>query len=392
MKVFHKPVKSIDEREPKVENFAYYSNFSEREPLLPKPQFSDSDNMNDQDTSQTTSNNSFASDTGISERGENLQINLRNNLAEYVRDSYDDKLNNFEQWIKLTVRRLEMLHDLYNMQNLTNTHEENYSLIVESKIKNLEHLQKCLDRRNAAGKTFFLLLFNLERFLSSVPSSLLISNRKICFTLCDILESWLKNSCFLEKNFNKLKQFLKAYFRDGGLIRKPGPEIPSLDSIQESWKLSLFFTEKRQTLINEKKDYFKAFYFSVLIDRLETDLQEAAFPIESLNQQGQKNISKFHDFLNKYDIPFSGPFRRFDSNNPTLVYFISSLNPSDAIINNYAPLYGCYDFELKALKLGKSQAQEFWENLEFCPYWLSHYPPWFNLDLSTLREQIQNFP
>ena len=43
MKLFHKNSKSTEEREPLDSNFTYYSNFSERSPLLPRPQFNESD-------------------------------------------------------------------------------------------------------------------------------------------------------------------------------------------------------------------------------------------------------------------------------------------------------------------------------------------------------------
>ena len=312
-------------------------------------------------------------------------------LERIVEESYPDKIIFFTEWVSLTVRRLKMLHDLYNMQNMTNTYEENFPEIIDTKVKTLVRLQTCLNRRNKAGKFYYLLLFDLERFLSNTPSSLIISNSEICSKLCTLLETWLTNACFDYKNFERLKVFLKIFFRDGMIYDKPERNNFTIRSIYFSWKNSLFSNERRQEMIDENRNFVNAFYYSVLIDRFEADLEEAAFSMKSFTQIGQSNIEKFHDFLDKYRIPYSGPFKNFEVRSPKLVYFISSLNPSDAIINNFAPIYGCYEFDLASLNLGPSDSQDFWANLDYYPYWLNHFPPWYNLGLDSLREQITNF-
>lgn len=391
MKLFQKNSKPIEEREPLNGNFTYYSNFSERSPLLPRPQFNDSDadsDISDKQTTQTPSSSPVLEpDTSY----QNESRRLRPEVVQYVRDSYYGRIENFKKYIKITIRRLKMLHDLHKLQNIVNRYEENYPDAVQSKLELLERLKSSVERRNAAGKSYFLLLFHLERFLTVTPSSLLISNSEISLTLCEILDSWLMNSCFFEKNFDRLKVFLKAYFRDGALLKTPGQTVPSLTSVYESWKTSLFYTERRQELINERQDFSNAFYFNVLKERLEADIEEAAFPMESLIEFGRSDIRKFHDFLTKHNIPFSGPFRR-ESNEPKLVYFLSSFNPSDAVVNNYSPIYGCFEFGLNSLKLGQTDAQDFFETLEINPYWLEYIPPAFNLDLIALRDQINRFP
>ena len=169
-------------------------------------------------------------------------------------------------------------------------------------------------------------------------------------------------------------------------------DIPKLEFIFEAWKNSSFFNEERLALVKEKREFSKALYFNILKDRLNADLEEAAFSLESLVQIGRANIGDFHDFLNKYDIPFSGPYRRSDSGYPRLVYFISSMNPTDSIVNNYYPLYGVYEFKLGSLNIPSEDALDYWENLDVCPYWLIHYPPLFNLALDSMREQISQLP
>ena len=59
---------------------------------------------------------------------------------------------------------------------------------------------------------------------------------------------------------------------------------------------------------------------------------------------------------------------------------------------NFAPIFGVYEFRLKSLRLGAAEAKEYWENLDFCPLWLHYYPPWYDLGLNNLREQIRQFP
>ena len=338
--------------------------------------------------SPNTPHNSISSD---SENSSGIQISP-GILEECARDSYPDELEKFKKWIKSAIRRLEMLHDLYKRQNSTNPYEDNYPELVETKIRHLTQLQGCLARRNAARKTYFLLAFDLERYLSNTPSSLIISNPTISANLCTLLQNWLQNSCFSISNYNHLKRFLKVYFKDGVIVRPQGNRNPSIFSVINSWKTSLFYDERRENMINGKRNIMKALFFSVLIDRFEADLEEAAFPLESLLKLGQKDVKYFTDFLSKYEIPFSGPFKNSDAKNPRLTYFISDLNPSDAIVNNYVPLYGSYMFNLTALQMDTHQSHKLWDTLDQSPAWLLNYPPLFVLEIDALTEQIARLP
>ena len=114
-----------------------------------------------------TPNNSFSSDSenttdtpGPDDAREN-----------FVREMYCDRLQTFKKWIHSTIRRLEMLHDLHKMQALTDRYEDNYPDLVETKIQHLQQLHASLNRRNSARKTYFLMMFDLERFLNNTPSS-----------------------------------------------------------------------------------------------------------------------------------------------------------------------------------------------------------------------------
>ena len=333
---------------------------------------------------------------------EKLQANGSKKMNEddesFNFERYWESIYQFKYWINGTVRKLRMLHDLYRAQNQTDFLIDSnmgvQSVVVQRTKKKLANLQATLAKHNSANTTYFLLLFHLERFLSNTPSSILVMIPEINDALCHLLESWLQNACFLEEKYDSFKVFLKLFFQNGIVLRnaKNTEEVPSLKTIFEFWKNSLFYTGKRRALIDQKRDYTEAFYFSCLKDQFSMDLEEAAFPLKSLTDIGQTNISEFHDFLKKYEIPFSGPYKRLDIHNPILLYFISSCNPADAIVNNNLPLYGCFEFRLKSLHLPARDAFEFWEKLEKAPYWLTHYPPIFDLTLEPLREQLDNIP
>ena len=96
----------------------------------------------------------------------------------------------------------------------------------------------------------------------------------------------------------------------------------------------------------------------------------------------------FKKFLEKYQIPSAGPYRNSDSASPRLLYFISSINPSDAIANNNFPLFGSFEFRLPLTREPSSEKRlASWRKLDTMPSWLVHYPPIFQLSLEGIRNQ-----
>ena len=313
-------------------------------------------------------------------------------LDDYVKNCYPDKLAEFTYWITQSVRKLEMLSDLVIEQAGNTTLKGHYNRdranLVNEKIRRIHELTMNVKRRNAENKTYFKLLFDLERFLSTTPSGLLISSQKLCRDLCTLLELWLDNSCFKAENYPRLKLFLREFFKNGDLLRVPINGDPPMKLIFNIWKKSLFFDEKRLELIQERRDFTKAFYFGFLMDRLDADVAEASFPLKTITELGQGNISVFHDFLVKNNIPFAGPYQAPLYWGKQIIYYLSSCNPTESVANGMAPLYGTFKFPLNSLNLPKEQALEFWGNLDLAPFWLNHFPPLFNSALDPMREQF----
>ena len=310
-------------------------------------------------------------------------------IDEYVQNSYFDKINEFKQWTRQTVRKLKMLNELSKEQNFTERYHIHLADLIEKKRRRLNELTIILARRNARNRTYYLLLFDIERFISTTPSGLLISSSILCRNLCNLLESWLDNSCFEVKNFHKFKSFLKEFFQSGVLLRAPSPGTPPMKIIYDLWKKSLFFDEDRNIMITRKRDFAKAFYFGFLMDRFDEDLKEAIFPLQTITELGRGNVSVFHDFLVRHEIPFSGPYQAPDYfGGKKLIYFLSSCDPADNFANGMAPLFGTYTFNLNSLQLPMEDAVNFWNSLEIAPFWLLHIPPIFNLSLEGIRQEF----
>ena len=312
-------------------------------------------------------------------------------LDEYVESCYSDKLVEFKHWILQSVRKLRLLNDLARAQNMTDNDSpmnDHLADIINDKNEKLNKLKLCLNRRNAAGKTFFLMLFELERFLSTTPSSLLITNSEICENFCDLLVMWLENSCFHIENYSKFKSFMMEFFKNGVLLRNVEPGNPPIKQVFKIWRKSLFFDEKRLELIHQKRDFSKALYFGFLMNRLDEDLLEASFPLKTITEVGQGNIGVFHDYLARHNIPFVGPYKAPDYWGKQIIYYISSCNPTESVANGMSPLYGTFKFPLNSLQLPKEQALNFWTNLEKSPFWLLYFPPLFNSALDPMREQF----
>ena len=310
-------------------------------------------------------------------------------LDEYVENAYLDKINEFKQWVGQTVRKLKMLNELSEVQNFTERYETHLSDLIEKKRRRLTEIGIILARRNARKRTYYLLLFDLERFLSTTPSGLLVSSPVLCRNLCDILVSWLANPCFEVQNFPKFKSFLKEFFQSGVLLRAPTPGNPPIKLIYDLWKKSLFFDETRNVMITRKRDFSKAFYFGFLMDRFDEDLKEAIFPLQTITELGRGNISVFHDFLVRHNIPYSGPYQAPDYfGGKKIIYFLSSCDPADNFANGLAPLFGSFTFNLNSLQMPMEDAVNFWNNLEIAPFWLLHIPPIFNLSLESMRQEF----
>ena len=108
----------------------------------------------------------------------------------------------------------------------------------------------------------------------------------------------------------------------------------------------------------------------------------------SILELGMMNIETLENFLCKFDIPFSGPFKRITNKGLRIQMFISAVNPVDCIVNTMIPLYGVYEFRCSCLNMTPENAQNFVNNLSLAPSWLVLYPPFFHGTVSAMKRQI----
>lgn len=314
-------------------------------------------------------------------------------LNKYVENAFPETMQKFRASVLQTTRKLRMLKSISEVQNFPENFPNFSQKLVEEKSRKLNLLLANLRRRTDSNRTYYLLLFELEFFLETTPATLIISDGNLCDKLCHLLCAWLGSPTLDSKKFRKITTFLKAYY-ENGLPSEAQSQAekfnldPDFDDILKAWKRSRFFTTDALLKIERKRDFLGAFYFDILTSKFDEALQDAAYPLQSILDLGMQNIEFFHEFLQEFEIPFSGPYQKPDSRFPRIIYFVSSCNPSDSIINSQMPLYGAFEFKLNSLQLTSEEAMEFWENLSTAPSWLTHFPPLFNLALDPIRRLL----
>ena len=312
----------------------------------------------------------------------------RKKIEKLNKISYRGNLGIFKTSMKTICRQLRMLHFVSRHYNESKIEDETKD---EKSVKQLRAIQRTIERRTSYVLPHFGTLFQIHRFLENTPANILIENQKLTEALCDLIESWLKNPTFHYQNYEKLLYFLRGFYEDHSChsLKSVGP--PTLYEIKTLWHYSYYFDQENYNeKIILKNDYIGACYFSIILEKFDEKLTEAAYPIPAVIELASKlGLDFFDQFLRKFKIPFSGPFKSFDLSQQKISYFVSSVNPADSITNNFVPLYGPYAFDLSSLpKLETETALKIWERLEEIPFWLTYIPPAFNLSLNELRDQL----
>ena len=367
---------------------------------LPTPNFEEnSDALNSNTLLPLTPENTSdeISDTGSDSLLESSDDDLvciedeRRKIETLNKMAYRGNLEKFKSSLKRICRQLRMLNFISEnyYQRDEDDIEENERR--EKCVKQLTAIQRTIERRTSYVMPHFGVLFSVHRFLENNSADFLIENRKLSEALCNLIETWLKNPAFHHQNYDKLLYFLRGFYEDQSCHCLKSTDTPSLNEIYTLWQYSYYFDH--ETLREEiilKKDYLGACYFSIILDKFEEKLTEAAYPLPALIELvSELGLDFFDNFLRKFRIPFSGPFKSYDLRKPKISYFVSSVNPADSIINQFVPLYGPYAFDLSSLThLEPEHTKKIWEGLEEIPFWLTYFPPAFNLTLKDMRDQL----
>lgn len=314
-------------------------------------------------------------------------------IEENTKKAYPIFLNGFKVALQKICRQLRMLNSIY-VQDCNDSDRAAIAIENEEyygrRLKQLIAMEKIIERKTAYVEPYFSFLFDLHSFLDTCSMHFIIQDQKLNDKICDLIKIWLESPAFHHQNYEKLLFFLYNFYNGSRFLCQHAPGRSILSDIRDFWESSFYFEPRTYSeLISKKQDYIGAFYSSVLLKKLEENLDAVANAMSSIIGLAINDLKFFHDFLNKYEIPFSGPYRNNNSNDRRILYFLSSPNPSDSVINNGAPMYGAYTFRLSSLShLDTDTALKIWENLEIIPFWLHHIPPLFNLSLENIREKM----
>ena len=356
--------------------------------LLPQTPVNSSEESDSDSTSISSSEISDISVNSLTRLLEEGEIN-RKTIEDQTKLHYKENLERFTFTLTQICRQLRMLNYAYAHHKKADTIEDSDAGDFDKRLCQIKAMSRTIDRRSAGNKPHFSLLFELVRFLENCPSYYLIGNSEMTESICDLINSWILNPSFQVTNYDKLVFFLREFYEDQA-IKKLGSHQSPLHVIFRYWLESYYFD---QDIFHEKivtkTDYLGAFYFEILCQKFEEKMDEAFYPIPGLLDLASEDLSFFHNFLTKFNIPFSGPYKDCDMSNQKIMYFVSSVNPTDSAANNSVPLYGSYRFDLSSLShLNSEQAIKIWERLDKIPFWLSYFPPLFNFALEGIREQI----
>ena len=307
-----------------------------------------------------------------------------------VKLSYRKNWEKFTGDINTVSRQVEMLHLVARncLVPPLSLHFDKYEKEqLEKRFRKLTAMKATIERKTAAGKPHFAILFELCRFVDNCPSNLLIS---MSSQIKDLIEAWILNPCFKFEFYDEFVLFLRNFYEDDNSDNLPISRSTDLKAIYRYYKYSRFWDENIfEEEIRSRKNFFGPVYFSVILQKFDEKILEYTHQVPGLIDMARNNLQFLENFLQKFEIPFSGPYKSTHGGRKFL-FFISAINPGDSIINKQVPLYGVYEFNLS----GYSQKDldhvlNFWEKLETVPFWLMHVPPLFNLTLADMRDRIK---
>ena len=308
-------------------------------------------------------------------------------VEEYTEACYSERLLKFKFWGYQMIRKLAMLQDIAQEELMGNWVNPALQSNFEGQIRRIKLFTQTLKKANRDEKSYFYLVFELHCFFEQCPPSFLLK-KSLVKPLSQLLSLFLKSYTFESENYQDLKIFLRNFFEDSTLDTFSLAKSKSWNQITHYWRSSPYFSTKSLDQLETTRDFVTVLYFNVLKFKFEEALEHAAFPLPSVVQIGARNINFFKNFLQKYQIPSAGPYRNSDSASPRLLYFISSINPTDSIANNNFPLFGTFEFRLPLTREPTFEKRlASWRKLDMMPSWLVHYPPIFQLSLEGVRNQ-----
>ena len=117
-------------------------------------------------------------------------------------------------------------------------------------------------------------------------------------------------------------------------------------------------------------------YFALLRKAVLKVIERNLIFLPTLKEVGSFNIKVFEDFLRRYQIQYSGPYRwKGDDNRLDVQFFISSDNVMDSLFNGGISFHGVYRFSLSAIHLRHDYALNWFNLLPQMPFWITQISP-----------------
>ena len=293
------------------------------------------------------------------------------------------------RWVEDYQRLSKMSHSLYLYRTVSGVPPSSYSTgdslfdlserdVVRDRLdKILRRVQKKARKKEACFSTLYSLY---ELFYAH--DSLIILDREISRKFFLILIEFAWSPIFqstTEVNCDILLGYLKAQF---------DLEKFDMQTLVQKWKISsYYFPGQNIGLPTDLRGNFdpiviEKVYFEPLKCLFMKKLSYAVKFLPTVFGLGKFSSKYFVDFLEKYDILYSGPYR-IENNEHSVRYFISNAHTLDSIFNSNNPLYGVYDIKSRSLNFRPEVAANFLANLPLVPEWLHKRPDPF--------QEISNF-
>ena len=286
---------------------------------------------------------------------------------------------------------------------------------TEDLMGRLMGLQRSLKRQNEKSRTSFFVVFDLAQIIRKFDTATLL-NTVVQEQVEQILCDWIGGSSFTVENFSKLNVRLREYLEgqvkrvtrevvrdcdcelfdvDGSLVR----DNSDWASLINLWRSTYFFTEARLAMVNDG-NIIEGLYFDVLKEVLTSAVNKNAENIPKMVDLGHECLGELEFFMKSFAIPFSGPYRRDVAGKKTvIVYFISSMNAEDKIINGGLPLYGAFDYGTYGIEREgrpdrdgyneSHNSKRYLQNTPPIPDWLIHLPPLFYKSFDEFKEHFK---
>ena len=268
-----------------------------------------------------------------------------------------------------------MASSLYDFQQLAKTFQtEGIRNFLdqnrESAYQKLDSIHMHLKRHIEQKRLSLVTIFTLTNFVKDYESYIFL-DKGIQLRFINILTDFLLSPAYEKCDSKKLHNFLVAFY-----------ECPDtkMSTLLKSWQNSNFFlgSVSMPNLINEKIDLeiLDISYFNIIVAWTDKAVRENVYYLPTYFDLGLFNVKIFFDFLERFQIPVSGPYvKNKNTDNPRITYYVQSQNKNDNIYNGNIPFYGIYEFPLESIILPKDLGLNYVRTLPLLPEWLMTYGP-----------------